>query len=112
MTKKALASQFNRQIQKTVKGIKKFSPDKIILYGSLARGDYNQNSDIDILVIKKKLTHKRMIDRMLQLDRYLEFGLPVEAVIFTPREIQDRLKQNDYFLAEALSEGKVLYEKK
>lgn len=112
MTKKALSKKFEKQIKQALAGIKRYNPEKIILYGSLARGDFDKNSDIDILVIKKNIKKNRMIERMRQLNKYLKFGLPVETVIFTPEEIRNRLRQNDFFLADALREGKTLYEKK
>ena len=103
---------FQHQIDKAVRGLINFEPEKIILFGSFARGDSHSGSDIDILVIKKGLKNKSMFQRRRQLDRFLEFGLPVETVVFTPSEIKERIKQNDYFLEDALKEGKILYEKK
>jgi len=103
---------FKQQIDKAVSGLLNFKPDKIILFGSIARGDFHSGSDIDILVIKKGLKNKSMFQRRRHLDRFLEFGLPIETVVFTPDEIKERLLQNDYFLEDALKEGKVLYEKK
>ena len=107
-----LRNKFDNQISRAVEGLVKFSPDKIILYGSAARGDFNADSDIDLLLIKQGLEKKRMVDRLREANRYLDFGVPVELVVFTPSEIKSRLKQNDYFLQDALKEGKVVYEKK
>lgn len=53
MTKQKLKKQFDDQIKRALKSIKKYNPDKIILYGSVARGDFDENSDIDLLIIKK-----------------------------------------------------------
>lgn len=107
-----LKNQFVGQIDRAVEDLIKFAPDKIILYGSQARGDFGVDSDIDLLLIKSGLEKKRMIDRLREASRYLEFGAPVELAIFTPSEIKTRLKQNDYFLQDALKEGEVVYEKK
>lgn len=49
-----LPEQINKAIQEFIKGVKEILGDrakKIILYGSYARGDYNDNSDIDIMIL-------------------------------------------------------------
>ena len=43
----------------------KFSPEKIILFGSYARGDNTEKSDIDILIVIKNLKNERTITREL-----------------------------------------------
>ena len=49
-----LPSQVNEVLQEFIKGIKSILGErikKVILYGSYARGDYNKNSDIDIMIL-------------------------------------------------------------
>ena len=41
--------------------IRSVDPDKIILFGSRARGDYKKESDYDICVIKKGVEHRRKL---------------------------------------------------
>ena len=41
------------------------SPERIVLFGSWARGDNNENSDIDILIVVKNLANERKITRLL-----------------------------------------------
>jgi len=53
MTKIQLKKQFEGQIKRALGALKKYDPEKIILYGSVARGDFNQDSDIDLLIIKR-----------------------------------------------------------
>lgn len=88
--------------------INKYKPEKIILFGSLARGDFNQDSDVDLLIIKR--TAKDRIERIQQLSSLIDRRLALEAIIFTPKELEMRLKLGDFFLKEILREGKVIYE--
>lgn len=47
---------FEKELEKvTQQIIEKYRPDKIILFGSAARGDWNSDSDADLLIIKKTL---------------------------------------------------------
>ncbi len=71
---------------------------KIILYGSLARGDYDQHSDIDICVdgIPKESYFRAIARCMMEIDRRIS--------------ILEFEKIQGYFKERILSEGKILYE--
>lgn len=88
--------------------IKKYQPEQIILFGSLAEGGGSAN-DIDLFLIKKTKT-KRHIDRVRQLRRLLPDELPIDLIIYTPQEVEKSLKMGSYFVEDILEEGKVLYE--
>ena len=103
--------KLNKKIIRVTAELKKFHPDKLILFGSYAKNGQNKNSDIDILFIKAKFLQKRMVDRI----RSIYTSLPitgVDIIPYTPMEIKHRIKFNDFFLKDALTEGIVLYEKK
>ena len=88
-----------------------YRPDKIILFGSYAYGHPDRDSDIDLLIIKD--TPERPIDRRVTVTRIVSDPkrlTPLEAIVFTPEEIRERLKIGDQFLREALDKGEVLYE--
>lgn len=97
-----------REVSKFV--VKKFSPEKIILFGSYAWGKPNKNSDVDFCIITKtKNTSKtkREIDGAI-------FPRPfaIDIIIYTPKQFSDRLKEDDFFVKELSTKGKILYEKK
>jgi predicted nucleotidyltransferase len=83
-------------------------PDKIVLFGSAARGDMGPNSDVDLLVVKGG----RFNRRKLTVDIYRNMhgaGEAVDVVIVTPEEIE-RYGNASYLVIEpALREGKVVY---
>lgn len=99
-------------IQDIVKRIAQFyNPDKIILFGSYAKGNITEDSDLDFILVKDVSLpkHKRGIEV-----RKLFYGLPVpiDFKIYTTSEYADGLTNKFSFLSSALKNSKVLYERK
>ncbi len=103
----------------TNKKIKKISdliaesckPQKIILFGSFAWGKPTKDSDVDLMIIKQIRKNKRQAQ--INLARLLfGQGVPVDTLIYTPREIKKRLELKDFFIQDIFKKGKILYEKK
>jgi len=86
-------------------------PDKIILFGSRARGDARPDSDIDILVIKKSAEPGYRHDAALYL-ALAGLNAPVDLLTYTPEEVSDWSAVPQAFLTTAVREGKVVYENK
>jgi len=86
-----------------------YKPEKIILFGSLIQNNISENSDIDLMIIKK--TNKDPWTRQQEADRYISHGFPIDFLVYTPGEIKERLKSGDPFVKEILKNGKVLHEK-
>jgi uncharacterized protein len=85
-------------------------PEKIILFGSYARGAPTEDSDIDLLVISRSTLSRR--ERETRLTRQLfGSGVPYDVVVLTPEEIEERLRSSGAFIREILSTGRVLYER-
>ena len=110
MTKQELKKQFEKNIKKAVLALKKYEPDKIILYGSVARGDFDENSDIDLLIIKKGVEKIKPHQRIFEVLQLLGIDATYEPRVYSPQEIASTPK-NNFFLQEALREGKIIYEK-
>jgi uncharacterized protein len=88
--------------------IEKYAPDKIILFGSAARGEFRRDSDADFLIIKKQ-TPFYGADRIRELSRLIERNIPVDLLIYRPEEFEIRIQMGDPFLKAVVNEGKVLY---
>lgn len=88
--------------------INKYKPERIILFGSAARGEFTTDSDIDILIVKK--TNKRKFDRMCEIRRLLDYNLPLDLVVYTPEEVKLATQQGNDFVKTIYDEGVVLYE--
>jgi len=86
----------------------RFSPDRIILFGSRTRGDARSDSDVDLLVVLPVCDNRRAATISIMK---LLADLPVgkEIVVTTPEELETRGKLASTVLYPALHEGKVLY---
>ena len=94
--------------QHIVSIFKPFDPQRIIIFGSFARGDWDEMSDIDVIVVYR--TNKSFLDRLKEL--YLSWDIPkaVDILAYTPEEFEQMFQQN-VFIQEALNTGEVLYER-
>jgi predicted nucleotidyltransferase len=90
--------------------VKEIQPDKIILFGSHARGDYKEESDYDICVIKSGVEHKRKLAQSIYRMLY-GIGVSVDIVVETPERFNE-LKDDPFLIyKEIAKDGKVIYEK-
>lgn len=106
-TSDAVRDTINGMVEKL---IHQYSPDKIILFGSFAYGTPQQDSDIDLLVIKQ--TSGRFLDRWVEVRRILSDPkrvIPIELLVLTPEEVAGRLVIGDQFIKEIILKGQVLY---
>lgn len=90
---------------------RKYKPQKVILFGSYARGKPTEDSDIDLFIVKD--TDAGMVDRFVEVKRLIydpQLRIPVSPLVYTPQELEERLDMGDDFVKEIMSEGKVLYE--
>ena len=98
-------SEINDKVQVIVT---KFQPDKIILFGSYAKGNPSPDSDVDLLVIMN--TTQSTWDLAVEISLALKHSFPLDILVRTPQEIARRLKHGDFFIRDILENGKVLYE--
>lgn len=83
-------------------------PERIILFGSAARGDMNRHSDVDLLIVKEGVD---TLDLMRQIRRNLYgVGAAVDAIVVTPQAIERYKDSHALIIKPALQEGKVIYE--
>ena len=91
--------------------IKDYSPEKIILFGSLASDQIHSLSDIDIAIVKS--TKKRFIERLYEVSLLVKPKLGVHFLVYTPQELESMVQENRLFLTkEILGKGHVLYARK
>ena len=88
----------------------RFSPDKIILFGSHARGDARPDSDIDLLVLFSELEspHKRAMELQASL---VGFAEPTDVIVSTTARFNRYRNVVNTVYWPASREGKVLYER-
>ncbi|MCS6845186.1 MAG: nucleotidyltransferase domain-containing protein [Caldilineales bacterium] len=96
------------QLSRLVEMLKPYAAQRIILHGSLARGDWNRASDIDLIIVKETTTpFKERIREVLEL---CSLPMAVEPLVYTPQELASLLAAGNSFLEKALAEGRVLYD--
>lgn len=108
-TEKITPHLINYIVEKIVREIQ---PEKIILFGSYARGDFSRQSDLDLFIIKEGKESSRIMRR--KVDNLL-WGrhFPVDLIVRKPEEVEWNFKaKNPFYLYHIFRDGKVLYEKK
>lgn len=84
-------------------------PAKVILFGSYARGDADEGSDADFLVIEPQLQDRGR--ELIRLNRLLApLGVPVDIMVYSEADVAQRGDWSSTALYWALREGKLLYE--
>lgn len=101
---------FAKKLNIIVEDLKQYHPDKIILFGSAARGDFDEYSDIDIVLVKE--TNKPFVKRLREVALLCRLNEPIDILVYTPQEIEEMKKGHNFFIETILREGKVLYERK
>ncbi len=90
--------------------VKVADPDKVILFGSRARGDAKQDSDYDICVIKSGISQRRKLTQQIYRSLF-GVGVPIEVIVETPERF-DTLKDNPFLIYREIARyGRVIYEK-
>jgi len=100
------------EMKKLIKKIKEFRKrrnfEKIILFGSYARGDFTKDSDVDLILVDKDFRKKNVFERSkgLWIEWHVKqkIGKPVDFICYTPEEFE-KLKKEVSIVSEALREG-------
>ena len=88
----------------------RLSPEKIILFGSYARGDHNERSDIDILIVIKNLDNERKVTGALYralLDE--DISIPIDFLAIDYEKYNALRNKIGYIYKTIDREGEILY---
>jgi predicted nucleotidyltransferase len=83
-------------------------PDRIILFGSAARGESGPDSDIDLLVIKSGVEHRRRLAEAIYMN-LSGVGAAVDVVVATPEDVERFGSRIGSVIRPALREGEEIY---
>ena len=91
--------------------VSEIHPDKIILFGSYARGTATKDSDLDLFIIKDGKVENREIRRQIDL---LLFGrrFGVDIIVRKPQEVEANLRDyNPFYVYHIFRDGRVVYDR-
>ena len=98
------------QIRKYARTLgKQFHPQRVLLFGSYARGEATEDSDVDLFVIMDH-DKPRNVDQAIAMRLQTDTPFPMDLLVKRPAEVAVRLAMNDTFIRSILQEGEVLYE--
>lgn len=86
---------------------KKIKIEKVIIFGSRARGEEKEESDVDLLIISPDFKAKKFRERALGFYKYYELDFPVDFICFTPEEFE-KMKDRATIVKAALEEGTLI----
>jgi len=84
------------------------NPDRIILFGSAARGELGPDSDYDLLIVKSNVPHRRRLAQMIYRNLF-GVGAPVDVVVVAPEDLETYRDSVGTIIAPALREGREIY---
>lgn len=96
-----------KQIKKLLNCLKSYEPQKVVLFGSSARGEFVKGSDLDVLIIKQ--TKEPFWERQKKVARLLKTDCSVDVLVLTPAEVKKALNDVQPFIYDVIHQGKVIY---
>ena len=97
-----------RRIVDTI--VTNFDPDKVVLFGSRARGNAGVDSDYDICILKRNVGHRRKLAQGVYRSLY-GTGLAVDVIVESP-ELFDELKDTPGLIYREIARyGEILYDR-
>lgn len=87
---------------------REYHPERIILFGSQARGAPGADSDVDLLVIVP--FDGPPVRKAIEILNHVDPSFPVDLLVRTADQVRQRLELDDFFMREIVETGRVLYE--
>ncbi len=88
---------------------KEFSPEKIIVFGSVARHEAQDGSDLDLLIVMDTDAPKRKRSSPIYL-RLFDLCIEMDLIVVTPEEFESKSRDEYSFINEIVNTGVVAFE--
>ena len=106
-----MSTEMDSKLEEIVKRIiEEVDPDKIILFGSRARGENEGWSDYDVCVLKRGVEHKRRLAQEIY-NKLFGVGASVDVIVETPEKFNELKDKWFLVYSEIAKSGSVVYEK-
>jgi uncharacterized protein len=84
-----------------------YRPERVILFGSIARNESDDLSDLDLVIIKE--TNDDFLSRIRKVFQILDFQTAIDILVYTPAEFEAMKERGNALIETVLEEGIVLY---
>ena len=108
----------NPVLDNLILSLQSSNPHKIILFGSYANGNPNENSDIDLMVILDdnhvSKTYQERLDKKISIRSLIldvNRKIPLDLLVYSKEELNLIKEQGNQFIDEIEKTGKIIYEK-
>lgn len=110
MNKNFRKAELETELKRIVKTLLvEYSPEALILFGSLIGEKVGENSDIDLVIIKQ--TDKRFTERIGEVIEICKPKMAADFIVYTPEEFLTLKEREDFIKKEVIEKGKLIYER-
>ncbi|BCW96891.1 MAG: nucleotidyltransferase domain-containing protein [Fimbriimonadales bacterium] len=106
MTSDSLLQRFVQEVLPVI--CERLQPERVILFGSRARGEARCGSDLDVIVVAQAFADVPFLQRMPMMLRLARFPRHIDYLCYTPAEFEQAI-QTSTLVNAAVREGRVLY---
>ncbi len=96
-------------VRQLLEALRSYQPQRVYLFGSYARGEADELSDLDVVVIKH--TAQPFLERLREISKLLPASIGgVDVFVYTPEEFATMLANGNAFAEMVAEEGRLIYE--
>lgn len=98
------------KLKRLIKALAVYEPERIYLFGSWAKGEEDELSDFDIVIIKE--TQLPFFARLKEVGKLLSVEMGgIDILVYTPEEFDQMCRQGNAFAEMILEEGQIIYDR-
>ena len=99
-----------KRVRQLLNSLLPYQPERMYLFGSWARGEEDELSDLDLLIIKE--TESPFFDRLREVSKFLPGNMGgVDVLVYTPKEFARMRREGNAFAEMILEEGALIYDR-